>query len=151
MRLMRCGNIRVLWSLSKITEFEDRYFRILETGLSEIPVQMHTNSTGKRGQQKQSKAINLLDRCKKFPQEILSFMHNFSIPFSNNLAERDIRMAQLQQKISGTFRSEAGAAAFSRIRGYFSTVKKNERPVFSSIVTAFQGNPFTPIYAHRTG
>ncbi len=129
----------------KIADFEDRYFRILENGLNEIPIPANSDFPGKRGRKKQSKAKNLIDRCKKFHREILSFMHNFSIPFSNNLAERDIRMAKLQQKISGTFRSEEGAAAFCRIRGYLSTVKKNERPVLASLVGAFQGNPFIPI------
>ncbi|WP_373005942.1 hypothetical protein [Methanoregula sp.] len=60
-------------------------------------------------------------------------------------------MVKLQQKISGTFRSEEGAAAFCRIRGYLSTVKKNDRPVLASLVGAFQRNPFTPACAHRTG
>jgi len=78
-------------------------------------------------------------------------MHNFSIPFSNNLAERDIRMVKLQQKISGTFRSEEGAAAFCRIRGYLSTVKKNDRTDLDSLVGAFQGYPFIPTCSHRTG
>jgi len=135
----------------KIADFEDRYFRIIENGLNEIPIPAYSDFSGKRGRKKQSKAKNLLDRCKKFHREILSFMHNFSIPFSNNLAERDIRMAKLQQKISGTFRSEEGAAAFCRIRGYLSTVKKNDKPVLASLVGAFQGNPFTPSCAHRNG
>jgi len=135
----------------KIADFEDRYFRIIENGLNEIPIPAYSDFSGKRGRKKQSKAKNLLDRCKIFHREILSFMHNFSIPFSNNLAERDIRMAKLQQKISGTFRSEEGAAAFCRIRGYLSTVKKNDKPVLASLVGAFQGNPFTPSCAHRNG
>lgn len=133
----------------KVADFEDRYFRIIENGLNEIPIPANSDFPRKRGPKKQSKAKNLIDRCLLFQREILSFMHNFSIPFSNNQAERDIRMVKLQQKISGTFRSEDGAAAFCRIRGYLSTVKKNDRPVFVSLVGAFQGNPFTPICAHR--
>jgi transposase len=134
----------------KIADFENRYFRIIENGLNEIPIPANSDFPGKRGRKKQSKAKNLIDRCILFQREILAFMHNFSIPFSNNQAERDIRMVKLQQKISGTFRSEEGAAAFCRIRGYLSTVKKNDRPVLSSLVGAFQGNPFTPTCAHRT-
>jgi transposase len=134
-------------SPSKIVDFEKRYFLILEKGLNEIPTLTNPDSPVKRGRKKQSKAKNLLDRCKKFPREILAFMHNFSIPFTNNLAERDIRMAKLQQKLSGTFRSHDGAAAFCRIRGYLSTVKKNEQPVLDSLVGAFQGEPFIPLHA----
>lgn len=142
-----------LCSLSppKIADFEDRYFQIIENGLNEIPIPANSDFPGKRGRKKQSKAKNLIDRCLLFRREILSFMHNFSIPFSNNLAERDIRMVKLQQKISGTFRSEEGAAAFCRIRGYLSTVKKNDRPVLTSLVSAFQGNPFIPLCSHKTG
>ncbi len=132
---------------SKIADFEARYFQILESGLNEIPPPVIPESTEKRGRKKQSKAKNLLDRCMDFPHEILAFMYNFSIPFTNNLAERDIRMAKLQQKISGTFRSEEGAAAFCRIRGYLSTVKKNDQPVLDSLVGVFQGNPFIPLHA----
>ncbi|PKG31891.1 IS66 family transposase [Methanoregula sp.] len=132
---------------SKIADFEERYFRILEKGLNEIPSAVISDSPTKRGRKKQSKAKNLLNRCRNFPHEILAFMYNFSIPFTNNLAERDIRMAKLQQKISGTFRSEVGAAAFCRIRGYISTVKKNERPVLDSLAGAFQGTPFIPLHA----
>jgi transposase len=127
-----------------VADFKDRYFRIIENGLNEIPIPANSDFPGKHGRKKQSKAKNLIDRRILFQREILSFMHNFSIPFSNNQAERDIRMAKLQQKISGTFRSEEGATAFCRIRGYLSAVKKNERSVLASLVGAFQGNPFTP-------
>jgi len=133
------------------TEFLERYSRILNTGTMENPQPEFSPPSGKRGRRKQSKARNLLDRCLKFQNEILSFMYDFSIPFSNNQAERDIRMVKLQQKISGTFRSEDGAASFCTIRGYISTVKKNERPVLSSLVGAFIGKPFFPLCAHRTG
>jgi transposase len=78
-------------------------------------------------------------------------MHDFSIPFSNNQAEGDIRRGKLQQKISGTFRNEEGAASFCRVRGYLSTVKKNQRTVVASLVGVFEGDLFSPSNAHGTG
>jgi len=78
-------------------------------------------------------------------------MRDFSVPFSNYQAERDIRMVKLQQKISGTFRSEEGADWFCRVRGSISTVKKNEMPVFASLLRVFEGDHFVPSPAHRTG
>lgn len=135
----------------KIDEFEMRYARIVNEGFAENPIPNVSELPGKRGRKKQSKARNLLDRCQKHMTQILSFMRDLSIPFSNNLAERDIRMIKLQQKISGTFRSVAGADSFCRIRGYLSTVKKNDRPVLVSLVRAFEGSPFTPSFDVGTG
>ena len=129
--------------------FEERYSQILEAGIDENPSIALSEPIAKRGRKKQSKAKNLLDRCQKFQREILSFMHDFTIPFTNNLAERDIRMIKVQQKISGTFRSEEGAVNFCRVRGYISTVKKHDRPVLSSLVSVFEGSPFMPTAAHR--
>lgn len=141
------------WNLDphQVTHFEVRYRQIIESGMQENPVNQVSGTVLKRGRKKQSKAKNLLDRCQKYETEILSFMYDFSVPFSNNLAERDIRMMKLQQKISGTFRSEEGADWFCRVRGYISTVKKNEMPVFASLLKVFEGDPFIPSAAHRTG
>jgi len=129
----------------QILEFVERYRIIVHLGLEENPAESPlSDCIPKRGRKKQSKAKNLLDRCQKFEKEILSFMYDFTIPFSNNQAERDIRMVKLQQKISGTFRSDEGAHWFCRVRGYLSTVKKNDVPVLTSLVNAFKGNPFVP-------
>jgi transposase len=78
-------------------------------GLQENPMPENTNRILKQGLKWQSKAKNLYDRFQKYERKIHSFMYDFSVPFSNNLDERDLMMMKLQQKISGTFRSDVGA------------------------------------------
>jgi len=65
-----------------------------------------------------------------------------NVPFTNNLAEQDIRMIKVRLKISGCFRTVQGAEHFARIRSYLSTVRKQGRNVLDSITSAIQGNPF---------
>jgi transposase len=100
--------------------------------------------SGARGRCKQSAARNLLDRLRKQQQAVLAFLEDLRVDFDNNLAERDLRMVKVQQKVSGCFRSEAFAKAFSRIRGYLSTLRKQGMPLLSALQATLGGHPVLP-------
>jgi transposase len=129
-------------SLEQQTAFNERYRLVLEAGQVEEATPTVPSTTGKRGSKKQSRAKNLLDPCQRYQNEILKFMRDFTVPFTNNQAERDLRMTKVQQKISGTFRSEEGARDFCRGRGYIVTVKKHNQSILTALAGAVRGNPF---------
>ncbi len=123
--------------------FVHRYLRLLDAGDAGNPAPALCTSP-KRGRRKQSKARNLLDRLRLHQDAVLRFMHDLRVPFDNNLAERDVRMLKVQQKISGCFRSAAGATAFCRIRSYLSTLRKQGQHVLTALEQALQGSPWLP-------
>ena len=127
----------------QLRSFEALYQTILDEGYAQNPL-TPAPASKKRGRQKKTKPRNLLERLDGHRREALAFMYDFDVPFDNNLSERDIRMMKVQQKISGMFRSEAGAKAFCRIRSYISTARKNALGALNAITRVFAGNPFVP-------
>jgi len=77
-----------------------------------------------RGRQAKRPGHNLAIRLRAFKTDVLRFLYNFDVPFTNNLAEQDIRMMKVKMKISGSFRTMQGAKTFATIRSVLSTAKK---------------------------
>ncbi len=130
------------FSPRSLRRFERQYDRVLALALRHNPRQR--GSPHRRGRKKQTKTRNLIERLRTYRAAVLAFMYDFRVPFTNNQAERDLRMAKVKQKISGTFRSPRGADIFCRIRGYISTARKNALAPFDALLRAFTDNPFVP-------
>lgn len=129
----------------KITSYENRYDEIVKRGFEMNPrPPPSTETTKKRGRTKQTPPINLLIRLRDYKPQVLTFMHDFRVPFDNNQAERDVRMVKVKQKVSGCFRTVEGAKRFGCIRGYISTARKHAKNAFEAIKEAFNNNPFIP-------
>ena len=122
-----------------ITELEQHYERALRAGWRENP--------GRRRGQPQTKAGNLLRRLDERRPEVLRFLHDFRVPFTNNEGERDLRMTKLHEKISGGWRSMEGARAFLALRSYLTTARKQGRGMLEVLVAAFEGRPWLPAAA----
>ena len=122
---------------------EQRYGQIIQAGLEANPV-LQEEGVKRRGRKKQTPAKNLLDRLEQQREQVLAFVYDFEVPFDNNLAERDVRMMKVHQKVSGCFRTFAGARYFCRIRSYISTVRKQGYRVLDALERVFLGNPILP-------
>lgn len=126
-----------------IASIEAEYKAIVGRGMAENKIEPGKLAGGKRGEAR-SKPVNLLARFDGHLEDILRFAKDLTVPFDNNLAERDIRFSKLRDKISGTFRGEDGGADFLRVRSYISTARKNAVSAFEAIFAALTGHPFVP-------
>lgn len=119
--------------------YRTAYRKLLADAQTECPPPPSLPQSGKRGRQKRSKARNLLERLTHYEDEVLRFMENPRVPFTNNQGENDLRMTKVQQKISGCFRSLEGAQIFCRIRGYLSTCRKHGVSASEALTLLFRG------------
>jgi transposase len=111
-----------------IALFERCYDTILADGLAfhetQPPLARAVGAGKRRGRPPRRVGHNLLLRLSTRKTDVLRFLTDPRVPFSNNLAERDGRMMKLRQKISGGFRSMEGAMEFAVIRSLLSTARK---------------------------
>ncbi|MDP2211350.1 MAG: IS66 family transposase [Candidatus Aquicultor sp.] len=120
-------------------KYRKRYRTLLKEAEIECPPPEKLALKAKRGRVKRSKARNLLERLINHEADVLRFMENQLVPFTNNQGENDIRMTKVQQKISGCFRSQDGAKIFCRIRGYLSTCRKHGMSSAQAMMLVFEG------------
>lgn len=127
----------------RLEYYSTQYDRILQEGFAVNPPPPEPLPK-QRGRPKQTPPKNLLDRLQTHKAGVLAFLYDFRVPFDNNLAERDIRMIKVKQKVSGGFRTPHGADTFAAIRSYISTARKQGHNVMDAVYGAFVGSPFIP-------
>ena len=122
----------------EINLIEGKYERILlkvaHICLDAATAEHPPDGVGKTG-------FNLFRRFLRRSTEILCFIHDLTIPFSNNLAEQDLRMEKVKQKVSGCFRTFDGGKISCRIRSYISTARKQGWNIIEAIKEAVAGKP----------
>jgi transposase len=121
---------------------KDRYDRILAAGRAANP--LPPRPPGRRRRSRRSPAVCLLGRLDAHRGEVLRFLADLRVPPTNNLAERDIRMVKLQQKISGCWRTLDGAQAFLTVRSYVATARKHGINPLVALRRLFEGDPWLP-------
>ena len=123
----------------KVQHYRQRYRDILHEGEQTCPApDKDTREPGQRGRLKRSQSRALLDRLREYEDDTLRFMENSHVPFTNNQGENDIRMTQVQQKISGCFRSMRGAQTFCTLRGYLSSCRKQDVSASEALTLLFK-------------
>jgi transposase len=119
-----------------LQRYRKRYLLVIRQGYA-IQPPPKKRRPGQRGRIKQPPGKNLLNRLKEHIDEVLAFMYDFTVPFTNNLAERDLRMVKVKLKISGCFRTHSGAQVFCRVRSYLSTIRKQKLNVIEYLGKCF--------------
>jgi len=119
--------------------YRKRYRKLLEEAETECPAPEKSSNHRKPGRVARSKSRNLLERLKNFEDDVLRFMDDPLVSFTNNQAENDLRMIKVQQKVSGCFRSMDGAKMFCRIRSYLTTCRKQDVSATEALRLLFQG------------
>lgn len=118
-------------------KFNKLYDKLIEQALSDNPIPEIT--VKKRGRKKKGKVRALIERLANYKASVCLFIYNFTVPFDNNQAERDVRMIKVKTKVSGCFRSEQGARDYLKIMSYIGTAHKQGYNAYEAIKNAISG------------
>jgi len=121
--------------------FYQRYDKILTAWNAVTRAKEAQRKKKKQSGKYKSEAENLGKRLLEYKDQHLLFLTDFRVPFDNNQAERDIRPVKTKLKVSGGFRSPAGALAYVRARSFISTLRKRGQNIFHGLRSVFNGNP----------
>lgn len=122
----------------ELAAYSSRYDAIVQAGIAGNP--LPAQESGKRGRPKRGKIRALLDRLQGKKDQILRFAWDWTVPFSNNEAERSIRFSKVKQKVSGYFRTLSGAEDYASIMSFISTASKHGVNYFDAVKTALNGD-----------
>jgi len=124
-------------SAGQLKAYRARYSKLINRGVGALPARHQPGSVHRD-------AYNLLRRLRDQRDEVTRYWVDPAVSFDNNQAERDLRMAKLQQKISGCFRTFAGAKAFCALRSYLQTAQKHGLAGLDVLTQLFKGSPWLP-------
>jgi transposase len=117
---------------------QQHYRNILTRSERELPP-IPAKQNGKRGRVAKSDAHNLWERLKEHESAVLLFARDSNVSFTNNRAERDLRMSKVKQKVSGCFRKTDFAQAYCRISSYLQTMANRGYNPLVAIQMALSG------------
>ena len=126
------------FSPTQLTEYYTRYNALVQADMALNPVP--ERGPGKRGRVAKGKVGALLDRLDKHKDDFLHFVRNWTVPFTNNEAERSIRFSKVKQKVSGCFRTEEGPREYAEIMSYIGPARKHGVTFFEAIHSTLNGH-----------
>lgn len=116
-----------------LADYEARYFSLLKKGHEENKATKHRYA--------KKDELALLNRMEKYSHNHLLFLHDFSVPFDDNISERDLRKAKNRQKMAGGFRKDSGHEMYCSIMSIIETLKKRKMGIIENIQTLLIGTP----------
>ena len=121
------------FSEEALKTYEQKYQNLILKGRSENKKTSHKYA--------KSDEKTLLNRMEKYAHNHLLFLYDFSVPFENNISERDLRKAKNRQKMAGGFRKESGHQMYCSILTIIGTLKRRNMGIIENIKRLFAGTP----------